>query len=96
VFDAGDFPTPTSGTNGNLGKITFTGPSFRTVDLSIFKTFRLPFSEDSRLQFRAEFFNLLNRVNLYLPIVDLSRPDFGTSIDAFDAREIQFALKLLF
>ncbi|MEE8461633.1 MAG: TonB-dependent receptor [Acidobacteriota bacterium] len=96
VFDAGDFPTPTSGTNGNLGKNTFTGPSFRTVDLSIFKTFRLPFSEDSRLQFRAEFFNLLNRVNLYLPIVDLSRPDFGTSIDAFDAREIQFALKLLF
>jgi hypothetical protein len=96
VFETDDFPTPTSGTNGNLGKNTFTGPSFWTVDLSIFKTFRLPISEESKLQFRAEFFNLLNRVNLYLPIVDLSRPDFGTSNDVFDAREIQFALKLLF
>ena len=96
VFDSSDFPTPTSGTNGNLGKNTFTGPSFRTVDLSLFKAFRLPMSEESSLQFRAEVFNLLNRVNLFLPIVDLSRPDFGTSIDAFDAREIQFALKVLF
>ncbi len=96
VFDIDDFPTPTSGTNGNLGKKTFTGPSYWTVDLSLFKTFRLPFSEESRLQFRAEFFNLLNRVNLFLPNIDLNGPSFGRSIEAFDAREIQFALKLLF
>jgi hypothetical protein len=96
VFDIDDFPTPTSGTNGNLGKNTFTGPSYWTVDLSLFKTFRLPFSEESRLQFRAEFFNLLNRVNLFLPNIDLNGPSFGRSIEAFDAREIQFALKFLF
>ena len=53
-------------------------------------------SEDSRLQFRAEFFNLLNQVNLYLPNINLNGSSFGKSTQAFDAREIQFALKLLF
>ena len=96
VFDINDFPTPTAGTNGNLGKKTFTGPSFWTVDLSLFKTFRLPMSEESRLQFRAEVFNLLNRVNLFLPNVDINGSSFGKSTQAFDAREIQFALKVLF
>ena len=96
VFQASDFPSPAAGTNGNLGKNTFTGPSFWTVDLALFKNFRLPVAEKASLQFRAEFFNLLNRVNLFLPIVDLRRSDFGTSNEAFDAREIQFALKILF
>jgi len=96
VFQASDFPTPAAGTNGNLGKNTFTGPSFGTVDLALFKNFRLPVSEESSLQFRAEFFNLFNRVNLFLPSVDLNSSRFGKSTDVFDAREIQFALKFLF
>ncbi|MCZ6484605.1 MAG: TonB-dependent receptor, partial [Acidobacteria bacterium] len=96
VFQASDFPSPAAGTNGNLGKNTFTGPSFWTVDLALFKNFRLPVAEESSLQFRAEFFNLLNRVNLFLPSVDVSRSSFGKSTDVFDAREIQFALKFIF
>jgi len=96
VFQTSDFPSPAGGSNGDLGKNTFTGPAFRTVDLSLLKNFRLPMSEDSRLQFRAEFFNLLNQVNLYLPNINLNGSSFGKSTQAFDAREIQFALKLLF
>ena len=96
VFQTSDFPSPAAGTNGNLGKNTFTGPSFFTVDLALFKNFRLPLSEESSLQFRAEFFNLLNRVNLFLPSVDLNSSSFGRSTDVFDAREIQFGLKILF
>ncbi len=53
-------------------------------------------SEASKLQFRAEFFNLFNDVNLFLPIIGLNNPRFGQSTQAFDAREIQFALKILF
>ena len=53
-------------------------------------------SERTLLQFRAEFFNLFNRVNLYLPNINLNGSSFGKSNQAFDAREIQFALKLLF
>jgi hypothetical protein len=96
VFQTGDFPTPAAGSTGDLGRNTFTGPAFQTLDLSLLKNFRLPMSEDSRLQFRAEFFNLLNRVNLFLPNINLNGSSFGKSTQAFDAREIQFALKFLF
>ncbi|MCH7803195.1 MAG: carboxypeptidase regulatory-like domain-containing protein [Acidobacteria bacterium] len=96
VFQTSDFPSPAPGSSGNLGKNTFTGPAFRTLDLSLLKNFRLPMSEDSRLQFRAEFFNLFNRVNLYLPNINLNGSFFGKSTQAFDAREIQFALKVFF
>jgi len=96
VFQTSDFPSPAAGSSGNLGKNTFTGPDFRTVDLSLLKNFRLPMSEATLLQFRAEFFNLFNRVNLYLPNINLNGSTFGKSNQAFDAREIQFALKVLF
>ena len=96
VFQTVDFHSPAAGSSGNLGKNTFTGPAFRTVDLSLLKNFRLPMSEATLLQFRAEFFNLFNRVNLYLPNINLNGSSFGRSTQSFDAREIQFALKLLF
>ena len=96
VLQASDFPSPAPGTSGNLGKNTFTGPAFWTVDLSLFKNFKLPIGEEARLQFRAEFFNLLNRVNLLLPQVDLDSSLFGQSVAAFRPREIQFALKFSF
>ena len=96
VFQTSDFPAPAAGSSGDLGRNTFTGPAFQTMDLSLLKNFRLPMSEDSRLQFRAEFFNLLNRVNLFLPNINLNGSSFGKSTQSFDAREIQFALKVLF
>ena len=96
VLEAGDFPSPEIGTSGNLGKNTFTGPAFWSVDLSLFKNFPMAFNEETMLQFRAEFFNLFNRVNLFLPQVDLDSSLFGMSTTAFDPREIQFALKFIF
>ena len=96
VFERVDFPAPEAGSPGNLGKNTFNGPSYWTVDLSFFKNFRLPINEESKLQFRAEFFNLFNRVNLWLPRPGLNSAAFGQSTRAFDAREIQFAVKILF
>ncbi|MDA2935384.1 hypothetical protein MYX82_13760, partial [Acidobacteria bacterium AH-259-D05] len=97
LFEASDFPSPEpAGTSGNLGKNTFTGPAYWTVDLSLFKNFKLPISEELRLQIRAEFFNLFNRVNLFLPQVDLDSSLFGQSVAAFDPRQIQFALKFIF
>ena len=43
-----------------------------------------------------EFFNLLNRTNFDLPEGFVDRPTFGKIISAGPARQIQFALKLLF
>ncbi len=96
VPQADDFPTPALGTNGNLGKNTFTGPAYWSMDFSLIKNFPIPVNEETLLQFRAEFFNLFNRVNLFLPQVDLDSSRFGMSNTAFDPRQIQFALKFIF
>ena len=93
---ASAFPTPAPGTDGNLGRNTFRGPGFADTDFSLFKRIPLGSNEARYLQFRAEFFNLLNRTNLYPPVANLSSNNFGLSTQAFDPREIQFGMKLFF
>jgi hypothetical protein len=91
------FGEPELGTNGNLGRNTYEGPGFASVDFSLFRDFALNrLSEDTRIQFRVEFFNLFNRVNLFQPAPELQNPVFGRSVEAFDAREIQLGLKVIF
>lgn len=99
IFQPSDFPNPNTGTSlgidGNLGRNTFRGPGYATVDASIFKTFTL--KGESKLEFRAEAFNLFNRVNLYLPNANLANTlNFGKSTAAFSARNMQLALKFMF
>jgi len=95
---AGDFPAPAPGTDGNLGRNTFRGPGFADTDFSLFKKIPIGSSESRYLQFRAEFFNLFNRTNLYPPDANLSHAGgtFGLSNQAFDPREIQFGMKFFF
>lgn len=96
-MEVDDFGIPEGGYNGTLGKNVYEGPNFWTVDMGLFKSFAMGFiSEESRLQFRAEFFNLFNRVNLYLPTTQLNSTFFGRSNDSFAPREIQLALKFIF
>jgi hypothetical protein len=64
LCQAGD-PDYAVGRFGNLGKNTLIGPGAITLDFSLNKSFQL--TEENRLQFRAEFFNLLNRVNYWIP-----------------------------
>jgi hypothetical protein len=53
---------------GNSGRNHFHGPRLTTVDLSIFKNTRIPaISETFNIQFRAEFFNVLNHTNFLSP-----------------------------
>jgi len=58
-------PPNGSGFEGNLGRDTLIGPGLATVDLSLLKD--TPIRETLNLQFRAEFFNLLNRANFNTP-----------------------------
>ena len=63
-------------------------------------------SEGSALEFRGEFFNLTNQVNLRAPSNSLgtfntatqrwSNVNFGLSTLAFEGRQIQLALKFRF
>jgi hypothetical protein len=94
------FTSPCLGCVGNLGRNTFTGDNFTNFDMSIFKSFKI--TERLGLQFRTEFFNILNTTNFKLPGANfaghnrINDPNFGQASGAFDPRQIQFGLKLSF
>lgn len=72
---------------GNVGRNVLRGPRQTNVDFSIIKRFRL--HEQKTLEFRAEFFNLLNQVNLDIPISNLNViTSSGGSLDANTGRII--------
>lgn len=89
------FGLPAIGTYGNVGKGLLRGPDLVNWDTGIFKEFQLA-GERCRLQFRAEFFNTVNRVNFNNPNVTQSAGGFGSITGAGDPRIGQLALKLLF
>jgi len=70
------------------------GPGIESVDLSLFKDFRV--SESKRVQFRAECFNSLNHPNFGLPENDLESPAFGQILQAGPPRLFQLALKFIY
>jgi hypothetical protein len=78
-FSPAAFTAPTYGTVGNLSRDTLTGPGYADWDLSLLKSTSL--TEQTRLQFRAEFFNILNHTNLQTPneVVFTSGPTQGTA-----------------
>ena len=92
-------PPPNSGFYGNLGRDTLTGPDLFDWDFSAIKDTRL--NERTALQFRAEFFNILNHTNFNTPNLITFTPS-GVSPTAgvinntaTTSRQLQFALKLL-
>jgi len=94
LFPASVFPKPAPGQNGTLGRNTFRGPGYTTLDASIARSLHL--SESKSFQIRLEAFNALNKTNLYLPNADLSLPIFGKSTQAFEPRNVQVSLRFAF
>ena len=100
-FNPNAFVVPPTGTFGNVGRNVLTGPGLATWDFSVLKDTRL--SEKLGLQFRAEIFNLLNRVNLdtpnlivYTSATGAPSPVAGTFTQtSTTSRQVQFGLKLL-
>src|SRR6266404_66944 len=92
------------GTFGNAGRNIIQGPGYRTWDTSLVKQF--PIREQMHLEFRAEFFNILNHTNFLFgqfgaisaepTPLELGQSQFGYPLAARDPREIQFALKFYF
>jgi Carboxypeptidase regulatory-like domain/TonB dependent receptor-like, beta-barrel len=95
-FDTSCFVVQAPFTIGNSGRGILTAPGLVNWDFSLFKEF--PLRESLKLQFRAEFFNFLNDVNLGYPNTSLGNVNFGRISDTANntPRQIQFALKLLF
>ena len=94
-FNPKAFAVNPNGTFGETKRGEFFGPSRSTVDLGLFKRFGLAGTMD--LQFRAEFFNLFNTVNLNNPGTNVSTSSsFGRITGAGDPRIMQFGLKFGF
>lgn len=81
---------------GNVGRNAFRTPDFHQWDLAVNKNFALPFREGMSLQFRSEFFNVLNHTNFGYPNPNISSAAFGQIRTTYPPRQIQFAMKLLF
>ncbi len=85
---------PASDPFGNLSRNAFRAPGFWQLDTGVNKNFVI--HENVRLQFRSEFFNLLNKTNFSPPTATTTSSAFGTIRSTYAPRQIQFALKLIF
>jgi hypothetical protein len=103
------FPSPNAdGTTvyGNVGRNSLLGPSLNELDFSAMKTTPIRGDDSTlKLQFRAEFYNVLNHSNFSPPIAN--RTVFtatGTTVGTAGnitstvttSRQIQFGMKLVF
>jgi len=86
----------TYGTFGNSGRNSLTGPSLFDTDMSLAKNFSFLPREGSKIQFRADVFNLFNNVPFNNPTTSLASSVFGKITSAGNARQIQLALRLDF
>lgn len=95
-FDTTAFALPAQFTFGDAPRNSVIGPGFSNIDLAVSKTWSL--TEATRLEFRWETFNLLNRTNFDLPnrTFSASGPNFGRIFSAKSPREMQFGLRLSF
>ena len=89
------FTTPSaSAPFGSAGRNAFRAPGLEQWDLGVNKNFAI--RESTRLQFRSEFFNVLNHTNFGLPTAVSTNAAFGTIRTTYPPRQIQFGLKLMF
>src|ERR1700733_640769 len=82
------------GVQGDSGTHTLQNPGYQDYDVSVYKSWK--FGEQPNLTFRADFFNVFNRVNFQsISTYDLA-PNFGDVSGAYPAREIQLSLRFSF
>jgi hypothetical protein len=94
-FNPAAFATPPAFTFGDVGRNSVYGPSLRTLDIAIARSFRI--TERSSFQFRGEAFNTLNQVNLGTPNRFVNTPQFGTiTMPMTPGRELQLSARLSF
>jgi carboxypeptidase family protein len=80
---------------GDVGRNVLRGPAQANLDFSFAKMFAP--GEKKRLEFRADFFNILNHSNPDNPASDITAPQFGKVVSySSSPRILQLALKLAF
>ncbi|MBS1825647.1 MAG: TonB-dependent receptor [Acidobacteria bacterium] len=95
-FNTAAFARNAVGTYGNAGRSILGGPGSWAWDLSAQKRFTL-WSDRSRLEFRTDFFNILNHANLSAPQTTFNTTQsFGRITGTGGARVLQMALRMEF
>lgn len=101
---------PVTAPFGNAGRNIARSDKYFNFDFGLQKQFKLPFNEETRIEFRAEFFNLFNKTNFQAANSNANNitrtPDgaggfintgnFGLISNTFPARQVQLALKFYF
>lgn len=105
-FDPAAFSIQQIGTLGNVGRNILRGPGLANLDFSLAKDTAFGFLGESRkLEFRADAFNILNRVNFGNPSsnvyagqrdVEVPLATAGQIVSARTARQLQFSLRMMF
>lgn len=100
-FNPAAFLAPATGTYGNVRRDSLVGPGLGGLDLSLLKD--TAFSDRVHLEFRTEFFNVLNHTNfatpnpvVYATATTVSPTAGAISATATTSRQIQFAAKVKF
>ncbi len=92
-FNTAAFTTPALGTLGTSSRDLLTSQGVISSDCSLFKAF--PITEKTKMQFRAEGFNVFNHVGLNVPDTNVNSASFGAiNKQATSSRELQFGLRL--
>ncbi|MEO8127772.1 MAG: carboxypeptidase regulatory-like domain-containing protein [Bryobacteraceae bacterium] len=89
---AAPFTVPTD----SLSQPDLRGPGRKSFDMSLFKNTKI--KERFNVQFRAEFFNLLNTPFLEArnQTTDVTNPDYGRILSGSQPRNIQFGIRVIF
>lgn len=83
------------GQDGAVPRNSFRSSNLWLMNVAVSKAFS--FSDSTKLVFRTEFFNVLDRANYGIPVRFLEAPGFGRATNTITpGRRIQFGVKLLF
>lgn len=94
-FNTAAYKVPDLYTYGDVGRNSLRTAGFWDLDTSVFRQF--PIHDDLRLEFRAEGFNVLNHPVFGTPDSNINDSTFGVvNSTASNARELQFAAKIIF
>ena len=96
-FDVSAFETPTPYTFGDSGRNVLRGPSWRSLDANLGKTFSVgALGEGGGLEFRVDAFDLPNHPNFGQPNPDIGTSGAGIISTANTSRNLQLTARLHF
>ncbi len=98
-FGTSGFAAPAPLSFGSAGRGIIRGPGRTNFNLSLFKSFGMPFPhnpEGAKLQFRAEAFNAFNHTQFHNVNTSFGDNNFGKVTSTYDPRVWQLGLKFLF